>query len=87
MPHSGIIRSFTQDISIAPIQVNYFSKTAALIGYTVSELTRRSAGACLRSKAVGVVFKPATFRTQGTELTTESSRPINVITAGIEILP
>src|SRR6218665_47796 len=74
--------SFLPDISIAPLQVHYYSEalpTTALIlcwSYhakalhaTVSE--RLAQGRYLVAR---VGFKPATFRTQGTKLTTEPQR-------------
>src|SRR6218665_1974849 len=78
-----IIHSFILDISIAPLQVHYYSEalpTAALIlcqskhakalQTTVSEGLAQGPYVAAR-----VGFRPATLRTQGTELTAEPPCP------------
>src|SRR6218665_1076423 len=74
------IHSLIPVISIAPLQVHYYSKaipTTALI-----LLTRRNATGNLSEGlvqgphvAARVEFEPATLRTRGTELTAEPPRP------------
>src|SRR6218665_869721 len=79
--------SFILDISIAPLQVHYYSKvlpTTALI------LCRSQHGEALQATvseglaqglymAARVGFEPATLRTQSTELTTEPPCPTHVV--------
>src|SRR6218665_990937 len=67
------IHSLIPVISIAPLQVHYYSKaipTTALI-----LLTRRNATGNLSEGLLQVEFEPATLRTRGTELTAEPPRP------------
>src|SRR6218665_1566695 len=71
--------SFIPDISKAPLQVHYYSEAFLNTVYsidTVLELTRRSATVSEGlAQGLYVGFKPATFKTQGTENTTEPPCP------------
>src|SRR6218665_1899785 len=85
------IHSFLPDISVAPLQVHYYSLLRGAPDYsidTVAELTRRSAtGNCeLRTcqgsyVAARMGFEPATLRTQGTEVSTEPPRPTSTLSS------
>src|SRR6218665_621425 len=90
--HKLLGNLFLEDYSLIHSKYFYSASSSPLLlrGFpdysidTLSELTCRSITGngerrtCPRSlREVVVGFKPATFRTQGTELTTEPPRPIN----------
>ena len=80
---STVSHSFITDVSIAPLQVHYYSEALPTQhGYCVGVNTPKALQATtsegLAQGPYGVArvgFEPATLQTQGTELTTELPHP------------